>query len=68
MKNNTSGITGVYLHKTTGKWMSYIRVEGRMRYLGLFETKEEAEWARLYEAGYQYGEFHPTEAAPIPAE
>lgn len=59
MSNNTSGIMGVYKHTATGKWMAFIRNGGKMRYLGLYDTKEEAEFIRLMEAGDQFGEFHP---------
>ena len=39
--NNTSGITGVSLHKKTGKW----QVNVNTKYLGLYDTKEEAKQA-----------------------
>ena len=57
MKNNTSGITGVYLHKPTGRWMSYIRNNGKMEYLGLYDTKEEAEFIRVGAAADYFGDF-----------
>jgi len=57
MKNNTSGITGVYLHKPTGRWMAYIRSNGKMEYLGLYDTKEESEFIRAGAAGDYFGEF-----------
>lgn len=40
--NNTSGYKGVYLHKLSGKYMAYVTTGGKMNYLGLYETKEEA--------------------------
>lgn len=36
--NNTSGFVGVGLHEPTGKWRAYLGT----KYLGLFETMEEA--------------------------
>ena len=50
--NNTSGYTGVYKRKDTGKWTCYIGKDKKFKngkliksgrvYLGCFETKEEA--------------------------
>lgn len=40
--NNTSGKTGVSFHKKTGKWETYISVEGEFIKLGYFEDFEEA--------------------------
>ena len=58
MSNNTTGVTGVYKHTTTGKWMAFIRAGGKMMYLGLYDTKEEAQFVRDMEAGFLFGEFH----------
>jgi hypothetical protein len=41
-KNNTSGFTGVTLHKPTGKWKAYITKDGKRYHLGLFDAREEA--------------------------
>lgn len=57
MGNNTSGITGVYFNKPTGKWMAYIRDKGKMVYLGIYDTKGEAEFVRVGAAAELYGEF-----------
>ncbi len=43
---NTSGQTGVYRHKKTGKWIAQITFQGKTRYLGSYETFEEAVKAR----------------------
>lgn len=45
-KNNTSGIKGVSLHKSTGLWMSHIRIEGK-GFSQYFHSKEAAIQARL---------------------
>lgn len=57
MRNNTSGITGVYFNKPSGKWMSYIRDNGKMIYLGIFHTKQEAEFVRIGAAAELHGDF-----------
>lgn len=40
--NNTSGFRGVSWNKGSGKWHAYIKVAGRRRHIGLFNTPEEA--------------------------
>lgn len=54
---NTSGVTGVSLHRRTGKWVAMIKGDGKVRNLGYFDTVEKAA-ARRREAERQYG-FHP---------
>jgi hypothetical protein len=62
-RNNTSGITGVVLHKSTGKWLARICVGYRRIHIGYFDTLEEATAARK-EAAAKYGftERHGTKA------
>ncbi len=57
-KNNTSGFKGVSFNKENGKWVSNIRVNGKLMYLGYFKTPEEA--GRTYcQAGQDYfGDFY----------
>jgi hypothetical protein len=45
-KNNTSGHNGVYWNKQVKKWQAYITVEGKARYLGIFEDIKDAISAR----------------------
>lgn len=45
-KTNTSGITGVFKRRDTGKWSAGIMVDGRAIRLGCYNTKEEAAEAR----------------------
>ena len=40
--NNTSGYLGVYWHKGAKKWRAQIQVNGKKKYLGYFDTAEEA--------------------------
>lgn len=44
--NNTSGATGVYKHKSTGKWTASIKKNNKNVYIGIFETFDEAVSAR----------------------
>lgn len=56
-RSSASGVTGVTWHKTTGKWVANIRVDGQDRHLGLFDTIEDAACARA-KANLEHG-FHP---------
>lgn len=39
-KDNTSGFKGVSFHKSTGKWAANIRLNNKLKHLGLFESPE----------------------------
>lgn len=54
---NTSGVTGVSLHRRTGKWVAMIKGDGKVRNLGYYPTIEKAAAARKA-AEKRYG-FHP---------
>jgi len=56
-KDNTSGYTGVSFHKRDGKWQAYIRVDGKRKHLGSFDTPEEAAAVYREAARELYGEF-----------
>lgn len=45
LKNNTTGVSGVYLSKS-GKYCAQINAYGKRKHLGTFETLEEATQAR----------------------
>ncbi len=70
LKNNTTGVTGVYRH-ARGGWHAAIRVEGRLGYLGRFRTKAEAVLARqTAEVRFAFHENHgklPSAEARTPA-
>ena len=55
--HNSSGFKGVSFHARRGRWQANIRTEGRYRYLGLFDTAEEAHAAYSREAKKHFGEF-----------
>lgn len=42
-KNSKSGIRGVCWHKATSKWYAFIKVNGKCKYLGLYDDIKEAE-------------------------
>ena len=62
-RDNSSGESGVSFQKASGKWRSYIRMDGRQIHIGLFETAEEAISARRRAAETHYGEYSPTRRA-----
>ena len=45
-KDNKSGCVGVIWHKARRKWMAYIAVNKKPKYLGLFDSIDEAVAAR----------------------
>lgn len=48
--NNTSGATGVQWDIRAGKWLSRIKINGKLIHIGLFDNFEEAVAARKEEA------------------
>lgn len=61
--NNTSGCAGVGFHVKLKKWRAYIKIESKMKHLGMFESYEEAVAARK-RAEYVLG-FHPNSGEDI---
>jgi len=47
-KNNTTGFKGVTLHKKAGKYIAHIGINGKTKYLGLFDCPIKA--SEAYEA------------------
>lgn len=57
-KRNTSGVLGVSWCSRDGKWLAQIRLDGKRKYLGRFDTVEEA-GAAYAEAKKQLHRFQP---------
>jgi hypothetical protein len=60
-KNNTSGFKGVYFNKKAKKYQSYIHINYKAIYLGLFSTALEASKAYELAAINHFGEFRRKE-------
>lgn len=58
--DNTSGYKGVVFYKPYNKWMAHIRMNGKKKTIGYFDTAEQA--ARAYDkaAREMFGEFAKT--------
>ena len=57
--DNTSGVTGVYFDKQTNKWMASITSNGKHKYLGRFDDKDDAIKARLLAEQKYFQDFAP---------
>ena len=55
--NNSSGVKGVVFYKANQKWSAQIHINGIKKYLGFFETFEEAKQARQEKANEYFQEF-----------
>ena len=55
--DNTSGFKGVYFRKPSNKWMAYIKINKKMRYLGLFVNKTDAAQAVIEARVKYHGEY-----------
>lgn len=61
--NNTSGFKGVIRDNRRDGWQAQIRVNGRCKYLGLFQTPQEAAVAYQNAAKKFFGDFACTTSA-----
>jgi len=55
--NNISGLKGAHYQKTRGRWTSSIKVGGKQKHLGCFDTAEEAHAAYVKAAREYFGDF-----------
>lgn len=53
-KNSTSKFLGVHFHKCSNKWIASIKKNGKVHYMGIFASEQEA--AKVYDAKAK--EFH----------
>ncbi len=58
---NTSGFKGVSWHKAAGRWLAQITVKRKNKYLGLYNTPEEAHAAYCDASKKYHGEFGRSE-------
>lgn len=56
-RNSTSGYKGVSFSKWSGRWRARIKVQGKSKYLGQFDTKEDAALAYNVAAVEFHGAF-----------
>ena len=56
-KNNKLKVKGVYYEKRMNKYRPYIRIQGKLKYLGSYETLEEAKEVRAKAELEYFGEF-----------
>lgn len=57
--DNTSGVRGVGIRKSTGKWRAYMMVDGKAIHLGYFKTICEAIHARRAAELLTFGDYSP---------
>jgi len=56
-RRNSSGVKGVYWNKNARKWQAYITKHGRITYLGIYASIEDARAARARAEEHLHGEF-----------
>lgn len=54
-RNSTTGVKGVSLNSKTGRYEAYIKIYGKKKHLGLFNSIEEASAAQLKAEAEIYG-------------
>lgn len=67
-KSNTSGVTGVYYDKHRELWAAEIMFRGKKRFIGRFQTKEEAAEARKEAEEEIFGKYLQSITNEIPEE
>ncbi|MFG1461756.1 AP2 domain-containing protein [Xanthobacter sp. DSM 24535] len=60
MRSNTSGYKGIYFDRCSGRWRAELRIDGRRKHVGYFDTAELAAAAYDAEALKLHGEFART--------
>ena len=67
-RNNKSGFPGVRWHKRAGKWEAFVRYQGKLKYLGLFERAELAAEAARSARQELFGAFFRDASAGVDKE
>jgi hypothetical protein len=57
-KTNTSGFKGVHFHKTLKKYAAKIKINGKTKHIGYYETPEDASYAYETKAKELHGDFY----------
>lgn len=57
-KTNTSGFKGVIWAKKRAIWIAQIKINGKSKYIGSFNSPEEAHTAYCFVANAEHGKFH----------
>lgn len=55
--NNTSGVKGVVWHKRIKKWQAFIKINGKLKFIGYYDEMEDASEARKLEAQRLFGKY-----------
>ena len=58
-RNNTSGHTGVYVHKANGRFYPYLQINGKNKKFGGYASMDEAVAVRIEAEKHYFGEFRP---------
>lgn len=58
--DNACGLKGVNWHKSNRRWRAAIKIDGRIKHLGLFDDKEAAHAAYQKAAEHAFGSFAKT--------
>lgn len=59
LSSNKSGVSGVYWYKKNKKWKAQVTINNKVIYLGTFDNKNDAIYARLKAEQKYYGDFAP---------
>lgn len=55
--SNTSGVKGVVWNKTAQKWQAQLKIDGKNKYLGVFDEIEQAKLAVMSARDIAHGDF-----------
>jgi len=67
-KNSTTNYTGVHFYKPLGKYMAYIKADGKRQHLGYFKELQDAYTAYVRASKALHGDFAPDRIKEEPGE